>query len=95
MNLNYQDIKSKLHQKKKVDFSVCPVGGHNMHGRVERKIQEINKSIERSIHIQRLSLIQTGDVVFTIIANSINDLPIAIRSKVNLENLDLITPNSC
>ena len=92
MKLNYQDIKSKLHQKKKVDFSICPVGGHNMHGKVERKIQEINKSIERSIHNQRLSLMQ-WETLSSIIANSINDLPIAIGSKVDLENLDLITPN--
>ena len=92
MQLNFQDIQSALHQKKSVEFSICPVGGHNMHGRVERKIQEINKSIERSTHNQRLSLMQ-WETLSSIIANCINDLPIAVGSKTDLENLDLITPN--
>ena len=92
MKLNFCDVQSKLHKDKSVDFTICPVGGHNMHGKVERKIQEINKSIERSIHNQRLSLMQ-WETLSSIIANSINNLPIAVGSKVSLENLDLITPN--
>lgn len=33
------------------------------------------------------------ETLFAIIANSINNLPIAAGSKVSLENLDLMTPN--
>ena len=58
MRLNFTDIQSKLHVNKSVEFSICPVGAHNMHGKVERKIQEINKSIEKSINNQRLSIMQ-------------------------------------
>ena len=42
MKLNFQDLQFKLHQKQVVDFSICPVGGHNVYGKVERKIKEIN-----------------------------------------------------
>ena len=49
MRLNFRDLQSKLHKDKSVDFTVCPVGGHNMHGKVERKIQEVNKAIEHTI----------------------------------------------
>ena len=92
MRLNFRDLQSKLHKDKSVYFTVCPVGGHNMHGKVERKIQEVNKSIEHTISNQRLSLMQ-WETLSAIIANSINNLPIAVGSKVSLDNLDLMTPN--
>ncbi|XP_066920192.1 uncharacterized protein [Clytia hemisphaerica] len=63
-----------------------------MNGKAERKIREINKSIERSAHKERLSILQ-WETLASIIANSINDLPINIGSKSDVENLDLITPN--
>ncbi|XP_066917508.1 uncharacterized protein [Clytia hemisphaerica] len=92
MKLDFVDLQSKLHRNKAIDFSICPVGGHNMHGKVERKIQEVNKSLQKFINNQRLSLMQ-WETLAAVIANSINDLPICVGSKTDLENLDLITPN--
>jgi len=67
--------------------------GHNMHGRVERKIREIRLSIEKSVHHQRLSIIQWETVSSTIV-NSINNLPLAIKEiKADFEMMELITPN--
>ena len=92
MRLNFNDIQHQLHKRVSVDFTICPVGGHNMNGKAERKIKEINKSIEKTTHKERLSLLQWETLAATI-ANSINDLPITIGSKTDLENMDLITPN--
>ena len=93
MKLNINDIKSNLHSTVDVDFEVCPVGGHNMHGRVERKIQEIKKSIENILSKERLSVLQ-WETVASIIGNSINDLPLALGNVVsNFETMDLLTPN--
>lgn len=92
MRLNFSDVQHQLHKRVAVDFTICPVGGHNMNGKAERKIREINKSIEKSAHKERLSLLQ-WETLISIIANSINDLPITIGSKTDVENLDLITPN--
>ena len=92
MKLDFVDLQSKLHQNKGVEFSVCPVGGHNMNGKVERKIQEVNKSLQKFINNQRLSLMQ-WETLSAVIANTINDLPICVGSKTDVENLDLITPN--
>ena len=92
IKLDFTDLQSKLHRSKGVEFSVCPVGGHNMHGKVERKIQEVNKSLQKSINNQRLSLLQ-WETLSAVIANTINDLPICVGSKTDVENLDLITPN--
>ena len=58
MLLDWTDIKTKLMKKCRVEFDVCPVQGHNMHGKVERKIREVNSSIEKSLHHHRLSILQ-------------------------------------
>ena len=38
MQLSFSDIQSHLNIEYGVQFETCPVGGHNMHGKVERKI---------------------------------------------------------
>ena len=93
MILNYHDIQSRLHLEMNVELETCPVGGHNMHGKVERKIRHIKESIEKCMHNERLSILQ-WETLGAEVANSINDLPLGIGSIVSdLENLDLITPN--
>ena len=93
MILSYGDIKNQLSTDYGVDFDTCPVGAHYVHGKVERKIQQVKKSIEKSVQNDRLSPIQWETLVQQI-ANSINNLPIGLGNKVdNLENLDLLTPN--
>ena len=93
MQFDYNDIKRKLYLKAKVEFDVCPVGGHNMHGKVERKIQEIKKSIEKTCSNERLSIIQ-WETLGAEIANSANDMPLGLGNDVSdVESIDLITPN--
>ena len=93
MRIDFRDLKSKLMQDSQIDFDVCPVQGHNMHGKVERKIREINQSIEKSIQNHRLSILQ-WETLSSSIANQINNLPIAVGDiTADLECLDLITPN--
>ena len=49
MLFNFQDIKMKLSKDCQVEFQTCPVGGHNFHGKVERKIRSIRESIEKPL----------------------------------------------
>lgn len=58
MKLSFTDIKAQLIKNSSVEFEVCPVQGHNMHGKVERKIKEINLSIAKSVHNHRLSMLE-------------------------------------
>ena len=93
VKLDIRDIKSRSSQTVKIDFETCPVGGHNMHGKVERKIQEVKKSIEKTMLNELLSVIQ-WETCEAEIANRINDLPLAIGNIVShFEKIDLITPN--
>ena len=41
MRINFSDLRNRLHREVGVDFDVVPTGGHNMTGKVERKIQEV------------------------------------------------------
>ena len=93
MKFNFKDTKQQLFQNAQVEFYPCPVGGHNMHGRVERKIQEVKKSIAKSFEKERLSILQ-WETVASQIANCMNDLPLALGDDVSdFEVADLLTPN--
>ena len=93
MKLNFQDIRHQLHVNVNVEFELCPVGGHSMNGRVERKIKEIKGSITKSLENERISLLQWETLVSKI-ANTINDLPLALGNITSqFENMDLLTPN--
>ncbi|XP_066914563.1 uncharacterized protein [Clytia hemisphaerica] len=93
MRIDLHDLRSKLMQNLHIDFDACPVQGHNMHGKVERKIKEVNQSIEKSLQNHRLSILQ-WETLSSSIANQINNLPIAIGDITgDFECLDLITPN--
>ena len=64
-----------------------------MNGRVERNIRQIKESLEKTMHSERLSVIQ-WETMCSQVGNAINDLPIAVSNVVaDLENADIITPN--
>ena len=93
MKINFQDVMSKIYLDVQVECKIVPVGGHNMNGKVERKIREIKNSIEKTVHNERLSVLQWETLVAEI-ANRINDLPLATGNVTSdFESLDLITPN--
>ncbi len=93
MRLDFTDLKNKLHIDMNVEFELCPVGGHNMIGRVERTIKEVKASIHKSFQNHKLSILQ-WETVGAEIANTINDLPLALGNVVSdFEYMDLITPN--
>ena len=88
----FVDLAHRLNFEYGIDFHVCPAGVHYMNGKAERKIQQVQKSME-SVNNERLSIIQWESLMASI-SNSINNLPLGIGNKVeSLENLDLITPN--
>ena len=93
MVLSFSDIKGRLSVEYGVNCEPCPVGAHYVNGKVERKIQQVQKSMEKVLVNRRLSVLQWESLVQQI-SNSINNLPIGLSHYNNdLENLDLITPN--
>ena len=93
MQYSFTDTKQKLSVEYGVQYIPCPVGAHYIHGKVERKIQEVKKSVQVAVQNERLSIVQ-WETVMAQISNSINNLPIGLKNRrSNLENLDLLTPN--
>ena len=93
IRINFTNLQNIIYSNWKIDFNMCPVGGHNFHGRVERKIKEIKISIEKNVQIERLSILQ-WETLGSEISNTINDLPLAIGNVVSeFEAMDLLTPN--
>ena len=93
MILSFVDLKQQLHTEYGVGFETCPVGAHYMHGKVERKIQQVKKSISVNMASNRLSILQWESLVLEV-TNGINNLPLGLGNKVEcLENLDVLTPN--
>ena len=78
--LNWRDIKGQLNRDQGIEFDTCPVGGHNYHGKVERKIRTVREVLEKTVHKARLSVLE-WETLCSEIANSINDLPIAIGNE--------------
>ena len=93
MELSFHDIRHRLNVEYGIEFEICPVGGHNMHGKVERKIQQAKVSMNKQFQNERLSVIQwktLGDQI----ANCVNDLPLALKHVAgDLEQMDILTPN--
>ena len=93
MEYSYTDTKQILSVEYNIDFIPCPVGAHYIHGKVERKIREVKKSVEIGVRNERLSVLQ-WETLMGQISNSINNMPIGLKNRrSNLEQLDLITPN--
>ena len=92
MRITFSDVCSKLHEYG-VIYEVCPVGAKYMHGKVERKIKHVKESFSKHLYNNRLSIMQ-WETLGDQIANSINNLPIALGNVTkDLENIDVLTPN--
>ena len=69
MRYSFTDMKQRLAFEYDVNYSPCPVGAHYVHGKVERKIREVKKSmdicvknekkIRRILHLYLLGRLQT------------------------------------
>ena len=95
IEFNIMDVAKSLDSKYRVgiEFSSCPVGGHNVHGMVERSIKEVKKIFTAVYSGLKLS-IMGYETAFAWTANEINCLPVCLGSRYeNLDHLDLITPS--
>ena len=94
MSINMCDARGVLRSEFGANFQTCPVGGHNFHGKAERKIKAVQETIVKSIPPNtRLSTIE-WETLCSQVANTINNLPVAIGNETeDLECIDLITPN--
>ena len=76
-----------------IQHEICPVGGHNFHGTVERSIKEVKKLFDLTFSGLKLDIL-SYETNFQWISNELNNLPICTSGRYkNLEKIQLITPN--
>ena len=93
MKFSFTDIQNRLYIEYGIEFKTCPVGAHYVHGKVERKIQNVKKCIRKNVDKSRLSILQ-WETLGQQISNSINNMPVGLGNKSDLlENADILTPN--
>ena len=97
MQISIVDLTNILNRRFRVGVAheVCPPGGHNHHGQVERSIKEVKKLFVKLFSQVKLDIL-SYETAFAFISNEINCIPLCLSntsSTENLEDLDLITPS--
>ena len=96
VEMNLLDTQLALHTEYGIEFSICPVSGHNQHGQVERKIRSIQDSLTEA-GFQNKRLHATGfQTLLKLIENQLNNFPLGYvygRDQDNNPLLKMITPN--
>ena len=94
--VNLRDLQHKIYSESGVIFTTCPVGGHNVHGHVERVIRSVQELLEDG-GVKQQRLHATGyQTLLKLVENNYNSLPIGYSYDRSLSNTPLskiITPN--
>ena len=94
--VSLRDLQHNLYTEHGVIFTTCPVGGHNVHGHVERVIKSVQEMLEDS-GVKTKRLTATGlQTLLKLIENNYNSLPLGYsydRSQDNSPLYKIITPN--
>ena len=74
--VDIRDLQQQINKEKGIIFTVCPVGGHNQHGQVERVIRSAQQAFD-DCGLRNERLHATGlQTLCTIVENVYNSLPI-------------------
>ena len=96
-NYSWIDITRSINAEFGVgfDYDAAPVGGHNVHGLVERSIREIRRLFDVLFKSPKYKLdILSYETCFSTICNCLNNMPICLGPGFkDLVELDLLTPN--
>ena len=91
-----RDVNQRLHKEYGIIFTLCPVGGHNQNGQVERVIRSLQQGLD-DCGLKKERLHATGlQTLCKIVENTYNSLPIGYsydRDQDNTEILKIICPN--
>ena len=96
IQVDLRDLTHRLYSEHGVLFDVCPVGGHDQHGKVERAIKTVQESLS-DLGLDKMRLHAMGiQTLCKQVENAYNNLPLGYRydrSQDNTEVLKLLVPN--
>ena len=95
--IDLQDLSGVLSRQRGIEFQPVVPQGHSAHGRIERKIQMLQKSLEQS-EMRNSRCTATGwQTIAKLIEHSVNSIPIGFlnhQSGGQNPKLRILTPNS-
>ena len=96
LNVEIRDLQYRLHAEYGAVFEVCPVGGHERQGLVERRIATVQSSLKQmgmdTMRIHSMGL----QTMCKMVENTLNNLPYGytqVRGDTNQSLYKLISPN--
>ena len=96
VEVELSDIQYNLYHEYGTIFEVCPVGGHERQGLVERRIQTVQKSF-KDLGLDTVRIHSMGlQTMCKVVENALNNLPYGYtqsRSDANQSLYKLISPN--
>ena len=95
--IDLQDLSGLLSRQRGIEFQPVVPQGHSAHGRIEKRIQMLQKSLEQS-EIRNSRCTATGwQTIAKLIEHSVNSIPIGFlnhQSGGQNQKLRILTPNS-
>ena len=96
MEVDIRDMQYRLHTEYGAVFEVCPVGGHERQGLVERRIATVQSSL-KEMGLDTMRIHSMGlQTMCKMVENTLNNLPYGYtqsRSETNQSLYKLISPN--
>ena len=96
IKVNLRDLSHNLYSEYGVLFEVCPVGGHDSHGKIERTIRSVQDSLS-DLGLDKMRLHSMGiQTLCKQVENTYNNLPLGYRydrAQDNTSVLKLLVPN--
>ena len=77
-----RSLQLQLDEKFGIDFEICPVGGHNAHGQVERVIRSIQESFDDAGFQTKRYSATALQTLCKLVENQYNSLPLGYHQHV-------------
>ena len=94
--LDLRDLQLRLYREKKINFSLCPVTGHDRHGHVERVIRSVQESFDECGLKDKIIHATGLQTMCKLVENQYNNLPLGYHYDRDADNsplLKMLTPN--
>ena len=96
IEFDFRDFGAEVRRAYGIDFEICPVGGHNAHGQVERVIRSVQESFDEAGFQTRNYTATALQTLAKLVENQYNALPLGYHQHERAGGsplLKLICPN--
>ena len=96
IEFDFRDFGAEVRRAYRIEFEICPVGGHNAHGQVERVIRSVQESFDEAGFQTKKYTATALQTLAKLVENQYNALPLGYHQHERAGGsplLKLICPN--